>query len=55
MIDSRLCFPEGDERIRRMSGTPEILAVNAIVPCENADKGRPEGAIVTERVSTRST
>ena len=37
------------------SGTPESFAVKAIVPLANAAKGRPEGANVTERVSTIST
>ena len=38
-----------------MSGTPEIFAVNAIVPETNADKSLPDGAIVTDNVSIIST
>lgn len=49
------CLPEGVERFNNISGTPEILDVKAIVPFANAANGRPEGASVTERVSTRST
>ena len=49
------CFPEGVLRLRRMSGTPETSAVNAMVPLAKAERGRPEGAIITERVSTMST
>ena len=37
-----------------MSGTPETLDVNAIVPFANAASGRPDGARVTVRVSTTS-
>lgn len=49
------CLPEGVERFSKRSGTPEIFEVKAIVPFAKADNGRPEGAIVTERVSTKST
>lgn len=49
------CLPEGVERFNKRSGTPEILDVKAIVPFANAANGRPEGASVTERVSTKST
>lgn len=49
------CLPEGVERFNSKSGTPEILDVKAIVPFANAAKGRPEGARVTDSVSTRST
>lgn len=38
-----------------MSGTPEILEVKAIVPFAKAARGRPEGARVTDSVSTIST
>jgi hypothetical protein len=51
----RFCFPEGVERFSRRSGTPEILEVKAMVPLANAANGRPDGARVTERVSTMST
>lgn len=37
-----------------MSGTPETFAVKAIVPLANAASGRPDGASVTDRVSTMS-
>jgi hypothetical protein len=43
------------ERLSKISGTPDIFDVQAIVPLAKADKGRPEGAIVMERVSTKST
>jgi hypothetical protein len=49
------CLPDGVERFKRRSGTPEILDVKAMVPFAKAAKGRPEGANVTERVSTKST
>lgn len=52
---SRLCFPDGEERIKIKSGTPDILEVKAIVPFENAASGRPDGANVTDNVSTIST
>ena len=38
-----------------MSGTPLTSAVKAMVPLANADRGRPDGAMITERVSTMST
>lgn len=38
-----------------MSGTPETSAVKAIVPLAKAESGRPEGAIMIERVSKMST
>ena len=37
-----------------MSGTPETFDVKAIVPFAKADSGLPDGARVTERVSTMS-
>lgn len=37
------------------SGTPETLAVNAMVPLATAAKGRPDGDRVTSSVSTMST
>jgi hypothetical protein len=49
------CRPEGVERFRRRSGTPDILEVKAIVPFAKAPRGRPDGASVTVRVSTIST
>ena len=41
--------------VRRRSGTPETFAVQAIVPDANAERSRPDGAIVTESVSMIST
>lgn len=49
------CLPPGTVRLRTRSGTPEILEVKAIEPLANAARGRPDGASVTERVSTMST
>ena len=49
------CFPDGVERLSKRSGTPDILEVKAIVPFAKAAKGRPEGAKVTDSVSTKST
>lgn len=47
--------PPGVVRHSKRSGTPEILAVKAIVPDTSADKIRPDGAIVTDNVSIMST
>ena len=52
---SIFCFPDGVERERRMSGMPESSAVKAMLPLANAERGRPDGAIVMCRVSTMST
>lgn len=49
-----LCLPEGLLRVRVMSGTPDTLEVKAMVPFANAASGLPEGASVTESVSTTS-
>lgn len=49
-----LCFPEGLVRFNTTSGTPETLAVNAIVPFAKAANGLPDGARVTVKVSTIS-
>lgn len=49
------CCPPGVVNDRSRSGTPDILAVNAIVPETSAERRRPEGAIVTESDSTIST
>jgi hypothetical protein len=49
------CLPDGVERLSRRSGTPEIFEVKAMVPFAKAAKGRPEGAMVTWSVSTKST
>ena len=54
-MESIFCFPDGVLKLKRISGTPETSAVNAIVPFEKAERGRPEGAIITERVSIIST
>lgn len=50
----RLCLPDGLVRFTVMSGTPDTLAVNAIVPFAKAASGLPEGARVTDKVSTTS-
>lgn len=52
---SILCLPEGEDSDKRTSGTPETLAVNAIDPVAKAERGRPDGAIITDKVSTIST
>lgn len=39
---------------RVISGTPDTLEVNAIVPFAKAASGLPEGASVTDKVSTIS-
>lgn len=49
-----LCLPDGLVRLSKMSGTPDTLAVNAIVPLANAANGFPDGASVTDSVSTTS-
>lgn len=45
----------GADRVKSRSGMPEILAVNSIDPAIRADIKRPEGARMTERLSTIST
>jgi hypothetical protein len=50
-----VCAPEGTERVRRRSGTPESFEVKRMEPLAKAARGRPEGASVTVRVSTMST
>lgn len=50
----RLCLPDGPVRVTTMSGTPETFEVNAMVPFAKAARGLPDGAIVTESVSTTS-
>lgn len=50
----RLCFPGGLVRVRVISGTPDTFDVKAIVPLAKAASGLPEGASVTDRVSTTS-
>lgn len=49
-----LCFPDGLVRDRVMSGTPDTFDVNAMVPFANAASGLPDGARVTDSVSTIS-
>lgn len=49
-----LCFPDGLPSVTRTSGTPDTFDVNAMVPLANAAKGLPEGASVTDKVSTTS-
>jgi hypothetical protein len=49
------CLPDGVDRFSKRSGTPDIFEVKAMVPFANAAKGRPEGARVTDNVSTKST
>ena len=50
-----LLVPPGAVNTKSKSGTPDILAVNAIEPCDRADMGRPEGAKITDRFSMIST
>lgn len=47
--------PPGAERVSRISGIPDIFAVNTIEPVALADIGRPDGAYMTESDSTMST
>ena len=47
-------MPDGLVKESVMSGTPETFEVKAIVPFANAARGRPDGASVTESVSTTS-
>jgi len=54
MILPRLCFPDGLVMFKVISGTPDTLQVNAIVPLAKAASGLPEGASVTDKVSTIS-
>ncbi len=46
---------EEDVKVSSRSGTPEILDVNTILPYARADKGRPEGATITDKDSMMST
>ena len=48
-------FPPDADRVRSRSGVPDILEVKAMEPLAKAANGLPEGASVTERVSTIST
>ena len=48
-------IPPGHPSCSNRSGTPDTLAVNAIVPFDIAERGRPEGAMMTCSVSTMST
>lgn len=48
-------LPPGAESVRSSSGTPDILEVKPILPLAKAARGRPDGAIVTQRVSRIST
>lgn len=48
-------MPPKHDRVRVMSGTPDSLDVQAMVPFANADRGRPEGASMTDRDSMTST
>jgi len=48
-------LPPGADRVSSSSGTPEIFDVKAMDPYANAARGRPDGARVTESVSTIST
>lgn len=49
-----LCFPDGLVIESVMSGTPDTFDVKAIEPLANAASGRPDGARVTDSVSTTS-
>ncbi len=55
MAFSMPSLPPDAERVSSKSGTPEILDVNAMDPFAKAARGLPEGARVTNRVSTMST
>ena len=57
MLDALLLLvpPPGALMVRSKSGIPLIFAVNAIEPEEMADIGLPEGARMTEMLSTMST
>ena len=48
-------LPPGAVSVSNRSGTPDILAVKAIVPFAMADNGLPDGAYMTESFSTMST
>lgn len=48
-------MPPGQPSCNSRSGTPDTLAVKAIVPFAIADSGRPDGESVTSNVSTIST
>lgn len=50
----RLCFPDGLVILSVISGTPDTFEVNAIVPLAKAARGLPDGASVTDKVSTIS-
>lgn len=49
------CWPPGAVNDRSKSGTPDNLAVKAIVPDTNAESNRPDGAMVTDSDSIMST
>jgi len=53
--DWALLLPPGALRVNRRSGTPEILAVKAMDPWARAEIGRPDGATMTDKLSTMST
>jgi len=48
-------LPPGAVSVSNKSGTPVILAVKATVPLAIADNGLPDGAYITESLSTMST
>ena len=50
-----LLVPPGALRTRSRSGTPLILAVKAMEPATVAEMGWPDGARITERLSSMST
>lgn len=47
--------PPGAESVNKISGMPEIFAVNTIEPVALAEIGRPEGEYITDSDSTIST
>ena len=55
MAFSKPSLPPDAESVRSRSGTPEIFDVNAMEPLANAANGLPDGASVTESLSTIST
>src|ERR1700733_8677902 len=50
-----LLVPPGALKTRSRSGTPLILAVKAMEPATVAEIGWPDGARITERLSSMST
>ena len=55
ILRPRACWPPGVDNDSSRSGTPDIFAVNAMVPDTSAESNLPEGAIVTLSDSMMST